>query len=155
METMYDRLGDLLNETLQAGHVKFVKPKPAAEPEKEKASQETEIPETETKKADASSERKESAGTGKKSEPADFLRPRQKATGTIIKAIPPEVERACRLLGVNANATKEEVKKAYKEKLQYYHPDKHAGNPILEKVAGDKTRQVVEAYSLMIAFLER
>ena len=26
METMYDRLGDLLNETLEAGHVKFVKP---------------------------------------------------------------------------------------------------------------------------------
>ena len=25
METMYDRLGDLLNETLEAGEIKFVK----------------------------------------------------------------------------------------------------------------------------------
>lgn len=154
METMYDRLGDLLNETLQAGHVKFVKPKQVKKCEEKKSVQEeTSKPEETGKKEDSVSCKKRTSGPGKTYGPQKFERPKPQATGVIIKALPPEVERACRLLGVNSSASKEEVKKAYKEKLQYYHPDKHAGNPILEKIAGDKTRQVVEAYELISKYL--
>lgn len=154
METMYDRLGDLLNETLQAGHVKFVKPKQVEKGEEKKAAQEkTSKAEGTAKKEDPVSCKKETSGPGKTSGPQKFYRPKPQATGIIIKALPPEVERACRLLGVTATSSREEIKKAYKEKLQYYHPDKHAGNPILEKIAGDKTRQVVEAYELISKYL--
>ena len=155
METMYDRLGDLLSQTLEAGHVKFVKP-PQAEVSEEK-------------KAESSN-----AADDNKDINAEIPRPEQKpkphvkqmfssgqAAGrqfnkpqaTIIKAMSPELERACRLLAVPVGSSKEEIKKAYKEKLQYYHPDKHAGNAILEKVATDKTRQVMEAYALILKYL--
>ena len=48
----------------------------------------------------------------------------------------------------------EDLKKAYKDKLKYYHPDRHADNETLQKIATDKTRQVVEAYNLIVKFLE-
>ena len=154
METMYDRLGDLLNETLQAGHVKFVKLKQVEKGEEKKPVQEKNSKaEGTAKKEEPVSCKKETSGSGKTSDPQKFYRPKQQATGIIIKALPPEVERACRLLGVTATSSREEIKKAYKEKLQYYHPDKHTGNPILEKIAGDKTRQVVEAYELISKYL--
>ena len=45
------------------------------------------------------------------------------------------------------------MKKAYKERLKYFHPDKHTGNAILEKIATDKTRQVVESFELIMNYL--
>lgn len=154
METMYDRLGDLLNETLEAGHVKFVKPKPMEKPQEKEIPREepkVEMPKDGTKHSWNENRREKNVPpkSGK------FHDSGQKSTGTIIKYVSPDLERALRLLGVTSSASKEEVKKAYKEKLQYYHPDKHAGNPILEKVAGDKTRQVVEAYEMICKYLEK
>ncbi|MBQ2081594.1 MAG: DnaJ domain-containing protein, partial [Treponema sp.] len=58
------------------------------------------------------------------------------------------------LLGIETSATPDDVKKAYKEKIKYYHPDKYNDNPVLQKVATDKTRQVVESYKLLCDFLE-
>ena len=41
-----------------------------------------------------------------------------------LKKITPEIERACRLLDITTSANSNDVKKAYKEKLKYFHPDK-------------------------------
>ena len=41
-------------------------------------------------------------------------------------------------------------KKVYKEKLKYFHPDKYDKNPVLKKVATNKTRMIVEAYELLM-----
>ena len=67
-----------------------------------------------------------------------------------LKKITPEVERACRLLDITASANQDDVKKAYKEKLKYFHPDKYDKNPVLKKVATNKTRMIVEAYELLM-----
>jgi DnaJ like chaperone protein len=56
------------------------------------------------------------------------------------------MDAAFRILGVNSSATKDEVKKAYKEKLKYFHPDRYQENEILQKVATNKTRQIVSSY---------
>ena len=53
------------------------------------------------------------------------------------------------------SATTEDVKKAYKEKIKYYHPDRHTVNAVMQKIATDKTRQVVEAFTLIMKFLEQ
>src|SRR5574344_2159727 len=129
MPTMYDRLGDLLNETLEAGTVKFIR----------------------IDRDGAVSEAKDIPGTI--DEPAaGAARPAARGKQrTVYKKITPEIERCYRLLGITVSATLEDIKKAYKEKLKYYHPDRHADNPVLLKVATDKTRQVVEAYKMLVA----
>ena len=49
------------------------------------------------------------------------------------------------VLGVSRGASEEEIKKAYRELVQKYHPDKYAGNP-LEDLAQEKMKEINEAY---------
>lgn len=182
METMYDRLGDLLNETLEAGEIKFVKVEVEQKPEnpqnesayaesKENIGQ-AENQEEKTKEDNTQSEPKDNT-KAKRNDRPEYHRPEN--TGTIYhaddlgdnshaqaykprsfiyKKITPELEKAYKLLDVPFNSTMEDLKKAYKDKLKYYHPDRHADNETLQKIATDKTRQVVEAYNLIVKFLE-
>ena len=57
--------------------------------------------------------------------------------------------RALRLLDLTDSATLEDVKRAYKEKLKYFHPDKYDKNEVLKTVATKKTRMIVDAYELL------
>ena len=51
------------------------------------------------------------------------------------------------VLGVSRNASKEQIKAAYKEALSKYHPDKvqHLGEE-LQKLSKVKTQEITEAY---------
>ncbi len=49
------------------------------------------------------------------------------------------------VLGVNKNATDEEIKNAYRELARKYHPDNYADNP-LSDLAGEKMKEINEAY---------
>ena len=49
------------------------------------------------------------------------------------------------VLGVNKNATDEEIKAAYRELARKYHPDNYADNP-LSDLAGEKMKEINEAY---------
>lgn len=177
MAGMYEKLGDLLNETLEAGHVKFV------HIEREEAVQDEEPVTAEPSGGDASGKdtpgADSQAGSGqsasRKSE-EDFARTFYRAEAeaerryfktsrgyreadsssyrrVIYRRITPELEKAFSLLGLESTADKDAVKKAYKEKLLYYHPDRYAGKDVMEKVANDKTREVVAAYRLIMETL--
>ena len=50
-----------------------------------------------------------------------------------------------KVLGVSPNASEKEIKKAYKELVKKYHPDKYQDNPLAE-VAEEKMAEVNEAY---------
>lgn len=139
METMYDKLGDLLNESLKSGQVKFKK--------KIKYS-EKEIPHEEKKSEENFS--KENVSKNKTRAEQKNQTEHLKNKISSLKKITPEVERACRLLDITASANQDDVKKAYKEKLKYFHPDKYDKNPVLKKVATNKTRMIVEAYELLM-----
>lgn len=181
METMYDRLGELLNETLEAGEVKFVKveveEKKPENPQNESSAADNKDDmdrrdnlEEKLQKSDAHSEQKEKQ---RKNARPEYHRPEN--TGTIYhaedlegsadtreykprsfiyKKITPELEKAYRLLDMPFDSTMDDLKKAYKEKLKYYHPDRHTDNETLQKIATDKTRQVVESYNMIVKFLE-
>ncbi len=53
------------------------------------------------------------------------------------------------VLGVSENATDEEIKKAYKELVKKYHPDKYHNNPLAD-LAEEKLREVNEAYDMLM-----
>mgnify|MGYP001350297041 CR=1 FL=1 len=53
------------------------------------------------------------------------------------------------VLGVNRNASQEEIKKAYRKLASEYHPDKYIDNP-LRNLAEEKMREINEAYEYLM-----
>lgn len=53
------------------------------------------------------------------------------------------------VLGVSENASDEEIKKAYKELVKKYHPDKYQNNP-LSDLAKEKLQEVNKAYDMLM-----
>ena len=186
MAGMYEKLGDLLNETLEAGHVKFIQIEREEEPQAESPKPEATSwadasgAGTEADRQTAGSQSSDRKGDG------DFARSfyqaeteaerryfktsrndgnhrvsgdsgssgdRSSYRRVIYRRISPELEKAFSLLGLESTTDKDVVKKAYKEKLLSYHPDRYAGKDVMEKVANDKTREVVAAYRLIMDFL--
>ncbi|MBE6355201.1 MAG: J domain-containing protein [Treponema sp.] len=144
METMYDRLGELLNETLKDGYVK------SSEPQKETER----FTETETQASSLKNKNGFTWPKGKKKKNSSFEKNSSEKKSVeskkkVKKIFSPEAERALRLFSLDENYTEEELKKAYKEKLNVFHPDKNKKLPIVQKVAAEKTRQVVEAFRLL------
>ena len=50
-----------------------------------------------------------------------------------------------RVLGVSRDATREEIKKAYRKKAKEYHPDLHPDDPY----ALEKMNEINEAYDML------
>ncbi|WP_426349616.1 J domain-containing protein [Alloiococcus sp. CFN-8] len=53
------------------------------------------------------------------------------------------------ILGVKENASKEEIKSAYRELAKKYHPDQFGNNP-LKDLAEEKMREINEAYDSLM-----
>ena len=181
MQTMYDKLGELLSETLEAGEIKFVRverpqrvqPESSEEAKDAKPSEEAESSANKSQEAkpdssagQSSSQQKDGAeNVSQKGSGAQYRRRSSAYSGTkkkpvannsyFYKKITPELERAYRLLDINFQSSLDDAKKAYKEKLKYYHPDRYAGNEVLTKVATDKTRQIVESFNMISEFLTK
>lgn len=163
-ETMYDRLGDLLSKTLETGFVNTVAPgkkvkdgarKKNTQQKPGSAAEQNQTTTRENRTANREN-RTEREHTANRRENTATRENRQSFVyHSAVKKITPELARAYRLLGITFSATTEDVKKAYKEKIKYYHPDRHTVNAVMQKIATDKTRQVVEAFTLIMKFLEQ
>lgn len=152
--SMYDRLGDLLSQTLEKGSAKIIGNEQILQEkeEVEKKKLEEEIEEERQKLHEEVAERLKAKKIEEEKKKKEAERKSQERinTATVIKHISGELERAYRLLNIPYGSSAEEIKKAYRERLMYFHPDKHKDNPVLQKVANDKTRQIIEAYDLII-----
>ena len=54
-----------------------------------------------------------------------------------------------RILGIPSNASKEEIRRAYRSLAAKYHPDKHQDNP-LKDLAEEKFKEINEAYHALM-----
>lgn len=54
------------------------------------------------------------------------------------------------VLGINRDATDEQIKAAYREQARKYHPDNYADNP-LSDLAAEKMKEINEAYDAIMA----
>ena len=57
-----------------------------------------------------------------------------------------------KILGVNPNATDDEVKTAYREMARKYHPDNYSNNPLSE-LAQEKMQEANEAYDTIATMI--
>ncbi len=55
-----------------------------------------------------------------------------------------------KVLGVNPNATDEQIKDAYRTLAKKYHPDQYSGSPIAD-LADEKMKEINEAYDEIVA----
>ncbi|WP_073248994.1 DnaJ domain-containing protein [Caloramator proteoclasticus] len=53
------------------------------------------------------------------------------------------------VLGVDKNASMEDIKRAYRELVKKYHPDRYQDNP-LKELAEEKLREINEAYDYLL-----
>lgn len=60
-----------------------------------------------------------------------------------------EIRDPYEVLGVSKNASKDEVKKAYRELAKKYHPDVHSDNPLAD-LAEEKFKEVQSAYDMIM-----
>ena len=111
MESMFDRLGDLLSDALQAQPIFQQQAQPVSQ-----------LPQADSKDVE------------------DDFRNRS-------VTVPTHLKEDFKLLGITSDTTTEDkIKDAYKNMLKTFHPDRQKDIAILQKIAHEKTAQIVEAY---------
>ncbi|MBQ9630902.1 MAG: J domain-containing protein, partial [Treponema sp.] len=76
-------------------------------------------------------------------------------TSLIHKEIPIDILKAYNSLGLQYGASEKEITEAYHSKLKMYHPDNKSSNEIVQKVANNKTEEIISAYNTIKKFLNK
>lgn len=133
---MFDKLGDLLSEALEKGELpKQEASKSGNEPQNERI---------ETTFSDFDFLRRKKPDFSQKSPAAP-----QGQKAVRAKKIPAPVKSAMDFISIPETASFEEAKKLYREKLMYYHPDRRNDNPVLQKVAKEKTARLLKEWEII------
>ena len=65
-----------------------------------------------------------------------------------------DVQRNCKILGLEALPARADLKRAYKLLIKQWHPNRFHNNPEMEPLAVQKTQQLNLAYKFLLAMLE-
>ena len=133
--SMFDKLGDLLSEVLEKGELTKTK---ADSPDF-------------FQKQEESPQKEEKASQEPKKAEAQFNPASSKQKVRIIPAI---VKSALDFIGISEEADFDSAKKIYREKLMYYHPDRRNSNPVLQKVAKEKTERLLREWKTVEKWYE-
>ncbi len=71
----------------------------------------------------------------------------------ISKSFHMDIQRAFSLLDLNADSSPETVKKKYHDLAAVWHPDLHANDPQLLKLASEKMKEINSAYEIICSYL--
>jgi curved DNA-binding protein CbpA len=63
------------------------------------------------------------------------------------------VNEYCEILGIDSSATPEQLKRAYRNRVKEWHPDRYLHNPRLQRKAEEKLREINEAYDRLQSLL--
>ena len=129
--TMYDKLGRLLSEALENGELPLLRESKSNDAKESFSCQESLSSEHEK----SHSPKKKTGSEAKKS--------------IVIPQIPERVKSALSFISIPEEANYEEAKKLYREKLMYYHPDRRNDNPVLQKVAKEKTERLLKEWEIL------
>lgn len=66
-----------------------------------------------------------------------------------------EITRCLKLLELESPATMAEVRRAYRDLVRVWHPDRFPGDPGLRRRAEERVKQLNIAYSTLVRHLER
>lgn len=116
---MFDRLGDLLSEALEKG----------ALPKSEEASR--------------------NENPGRASPDFSFHEEKEREGEKAAErgvSVPRNVKSAMGFIRIPEEADFKTAKKIYRERLMSYHPDRRNGNPVLQKVAKEKTERLLNEW---------
>jgi hypothetical protein len=64
------------------------------------------------------------------------------------------IRRYLDILEIESVSSPEELKQAYRDLVQIWHPDRFHGNSKLEKKAGEKLREITGAYNHLLAYFD-
>ena len=137
-DSMYDRLGDMLSDALESGVFFADKKKTGG---KNDGAGEEPPQQTDKKESVHSEDVKKNRQTSDKKSSVN-----QKTVYKNRQSQTKAAQNAFAVLNLAECATFDEAKKAYHEKLKYYHPDRHGAHPVLQKVAREKTRAIIAAW---------
>lgn len=159
-DSMYDRLGDMLHDVLESGTVPVhsattIGPQAAEEnADGAKTDKHNKFADGKTQSAEKTSpqQNNDSGQHRKNAEQPKQNAPRKKRRSSVYPVLPADVREALAFFGLEETASRDDAKKAYHEKLKYYHPDRHGDNPVLQKVAREKTRSVIAAWKTLERF---
>lgn len=158
--SMYDRLGDMLHDVLESGAIPAddrtsaqAAHNPAGDTGAGGSDSHAAEPHGQTAEEPAfQSTHSEKEASQRRGEQYVRTTRRKKRRVSIAPLMPAQARNALAFLGLTETATREDAKKAYHEKLKYYHPDRHGDNPVLQKVAREKTQRVIEAWETLERF---
>lgn len=66
-----------------------------------------------------------------------------------------DIRRCYDILELKTNASLAEVKRAYKDIVNVWHPDRFSNNPRLKEKAEEKLKEINKAYETLTVFLSR
>ena len=65
-----------------------------------------------------------------------------------------DLDESYRILGLKAETSLEEVRRAYYERVKFFHPDRHQASPGLLRKATEETKRLNLAYERICKALE-
>jgi hypothetical protein len=76
-----------------------------------------------------------------------FFHTREKASARALRVM--DIRKGCEVLELRPGYSPEELKQAYKDLAQVWHPDRFAHNPRLKQRAEAKLKQINQAYEIL------
>ena len=175
MNSLFDRLGDMLKDYIEDDQDIFSKPSDEKEADNKQADKtaETEVEDSDAEPDTDDNNKTDSQHTSQttnnmyetKRKTFTFNTQNQQRTSftkkadkdyTIYKApkpVPPQIRKDFDFFGLSLNASLNDCKAVYKKLLKVYHPDKHSADPVKLKTATEYSARVNTAYKRLVEWL--